>query len=64
MMDMTNKTRYSEQNYGEELKCTVCGGAKFTKNGTRLDRKGRWQMYQCQGCGHRQKGELIRAHLW
>lgn len=40
----------------ERLCCTNCGGEKFHKRGPRILRTGLYQRYQCQSCGHWQRG--------
>lgn len=39
--------------------CTICGETDFVKSGTKLSTEGKWQVYQCKGCGHKQRGELL-----
>ncbi|MBU3967693.1 MAG: hypothetical protein KKG76_10020 [Euryarchaeota archaeon] len=39
--------------------CTKCGGTDFVKSGTKLSTEGKWQVYQCKGCGHKQRGEVL-----
>lgn len=47
---------------GETPRCTMCKGTEFVKTGTRIDRRGTWQMLLCKGCGHKQKGGLLEAN--
>jgi hypothetical protein len=44
-----------------EKKCTKCKGTDFVKSGTKLSTDGKWQVYQCKGCGHKQRGELLTS---
>lgn len=41
--------------------CTKCNGKDFVKAGTKLNTEGRWQVYQCMGCSHKQRGELLAS---
>ena len=41
--------------------CTICGGQHMNKNGFATQRTGKYQMYICNDCGHRQKGEWVQA---
>lgn len=40
-------------------KCKACGSTLLVKNGSNVDKTGKWQKYKCNECGHNQKGELL-----
>ncbi|MCX9025801.1 MAG: hypothetical protein OIN85_06870 [Candidatus Methanoperedens sp.] len=42
-----------------ENTCTKCGGTDFVKAGTKLSLEGKWRVYQCKRCSHKQRGELL-----
>ncbi|ASD50531.1 DNA polymerase exonuclease subunit [Acidovorax phage ACP17] len=44
-----------------EHSCPNCGSTHITKKGFSVTAAGRWQRYQCQGCGAWSKGEKILA---
>lgn len=53
-----NRASYSEH---PAHSCPNCGGTHLTKQGTVTSVTGRWQRYQCQGCGTWSKGEKLEA---
>ncbi|MDO9098379.1 MAG: hypothetical protein Q7U60_09690, partial [Candidatus Methanoperedens sp.] len=44
-----------------EKTCTKCGGTDFVKAGTKLSLEGKWRVYQCKRCSHKQRGELLTS---
>ncbi|MFZ2412370.1 MAG: putative phosphothreonine lyase domain-containing protein [Candidatus Methanoperedens sp.] len=60
--DVKEERRIKKEDFMSSTRtCTICGGTEFVKSGTKLSREGRWQVYQCKGCGHKQRGELLAS---
>jgi len=41
------------------MECKYCGGNKFWKNGLRVKKAGKIQLYKCKTCGTCQSGTTI-----
>lgn len=51
-----NRAQYTEH---DPQSCPNCGSGKLAKRGFSVTAAGRWQRYQCQGCGAWSKGEKL-----
>jgi|NGEPerStandDraft_9_1074522.scaffolds.fasta_scaffold34985_2 transposase-like protein len=43
------------------MKCTICNKEMTVKAGIRINRTGRYQMWMCNGCGHRQREADVKT---